>query len=171
MIAQTPWFDRKFQSGLPAGLFPCLIERLHGTPIRIEALLTGATDVQLNRKLNNKWSVKEHIGHLADLEALHDGRIDDYLAGREILRATDLKNRATDSAGHNSKAIAALLDHFREVRIKFIERLEQLDDQMLSAVSIHPRLQQPMNFVDMVSFVCDHDDHHLAKMRELLRIS
>lgn len=169
MIVQTPWFDRKFQSGLPAGLFPCLVERLRGTPIRIEALISGIDEMLLNRKPDNSWSIKEHIGHMADLEALHDGRIEDYLAGKKLLRATDLQNKATDEADHNSKSIAALLHYFRQVRMNFIEKVEQLDDQMLNAVSVHPRLQQPMNLVDMVSFVCEHDDHHLAKMRRLLK--
>ena len=102
---------------------------------------------------------------------MHDGRIDDYLAGKKLLRATDLQNKATDEADHNSKSIAALLHYFRQVRMNFIEKLEQLDDQMLNAVSVHPRLQQPMNLVDMVSFVCEHDDHHLAKMRLFTKIS
>jgi hypothetical protein len=39
----------------------------------------------------------------------------------------------------------------------------------LSASAVHPRLQQPMRLVDMLYFVAEHDDHHLARMTALAR--
>jgi hypothetical protein len=33
---------------------------------------------------------------------------------------------------------------------------------------MHPRLKQPMRLVDHLFFVAEHDDHHLALIRELL---
>jgi hypothetical protein len=32
----------------------------------------------------------------------------------------------------------------------------------------HPRLKTPMRLVDHLYFVAEHDDHHLARIRELL---
>jgi len=34
MIKKKPWFDRQFPVGLPADLFPVIVERLRGTPAR-----------------------------------------------------------------------------------------------------------------------------------------
>ena len=34
---------------------------------------------------------------------------------------------------------------------------------------LHPRLQQPMRLVDHLCFVAEHDDHHLARIWELLQ--
>jgi hypothetical protein len=34
--------------------------------------------------------------------------------------------------------------------------------------SLHPRLQQPMRLIDHALFVAEHDDHHLARITELL---
>jgi hypothetical protein len=35
---------------------------------------------------------------------------------------------------------------------------------------VHPRLRQPMRFVDHLYFVAEHDDHHLATISELAKI-
>jgi hypothetical protein len=34
-------------------------------------------------------------------------------------------------------------------------------------VSFHPRLQKPMRVVDMLFFAVEHDEHHVARVREL----
>jgi hypothetical protein len=33
---------------------------------------------------------------------------------------------------------------------------------------LHPRLKQPMRLVDHLYFVAEHDDHHLATIREMM---
>jgi hypothetical protein len=35
--------------------------------------------------------------------------------------------------------------------------------------SEHPRLRRPLRLVDWLYFLAEHDDHHLAKAREILR--
>ncbi len=32
---------------------------------------------------------------------------------------------------------------------------------------VHPRLKQPMSMVDLFFFIAEHDDHHLARIREV----
>ena len=41
MIAPTPWFERKFNFDFPIGMFPCILERLRGTEVRLGAMLAG----------------------------------------------------------------------------------------------------------------------------------
>ncbi|MEO6442845.1 MAG: hypothetical protein ABIO46_12800 [Chitinophagales bacterium] len=52
-----------------------------------------------------------------------------------------------------------------------IDRLENADEKLINAVAIHPRLQIKVRLTDMVYFTCEHDDHHLAKMRSITRQS
>jgi hypothetical protein len=35
--------------------------------------------------------------------------------------------------------------------------------------SLHPRLQQPMRLMDSFHFVAEYDDHHLARITEIVR--
>lgn len=168
-ISQIPWIERTFNFCCPVGLYPVLLERLIGTPARLEEMVdSNLSEELLCLKTGGRWSVKEQIGHLADLDVLHDGRIDDYLSGKTMLRAADMQNKTTSDAGHNTKSIEVLLKSFRDSRMRFVKRLDSLDDSLSSVVSIHPRLQARMSLTDMLLFICEHDDHHLAKIRTLI---
>jgi uncharacterized damage-inducible protein DinB len=133
----------------------------------LEDLVKGLTDQQLSTPSCGTWSIKDHIGHLSDLETLHDGRIDDFLARKPELRAADMSNAKTNQARHSSKSTEQLIGQFRELRGNFIKRLSQLDAGTMQFISMHPRLKQPMRPVDMVFFTAEHDDHHLATIREI----
>ena len=112
MITQTPWFERKFDFNFPIGLFPIIVERLRGTIFHLEAFIKNIPEEQLIIKTDGKWSVKEVIGHLYDLEELWHGRVDDFMAHKQVLRAADLTNRKTHEAGHNSRTVETLLSLF-----------------------------------------------------------
>ena len=112
----------------------------------------------------------EKIGHLSDLESLHEGRIDDFQNRKETLRAWETTNAETNNANHNSSTIMELIDTFTKKRNILISRLEQLDDNTHQVKSIHPRLQVLMRPVDMAYFTAEHDDHHLTSIRELMQL-
>jgi uncharacterized damage-inducible protein DinB len=170
MITQLPWTQRTFNFDFHHGLFPNILERLYGTPARIEELISGVGDDRLSQRINGKWSVKEHIGHLHDLEELHYGRIDDFLNHEPVLRAADMSNKKTNNADHNYKSIEELIEQFRVSRKEFTDRLSTLDEHQIIITSIHPRLNQLMRIVDMMYFTAEHDDHHLAIIRDILGI-
>ena len=83
---EVPEFhQRTFDFGFPADLFPELIERLRGTPARLADLARLGPEV-LTRRDDSTWSIQENVGHLADLESLFTGRLDDFAAGTDTLR-------------------------------------------------------------------------------------
>jgi uncharacterized damage-inducible protein DinB len=168
MIEQTPWFERKFEFDFPVGLFPVIVERLRGTLPRIETMTKDKTEKELSHKVEKSWSVKEQVGHLYDLEELWYGRIEDFLSGKQILRAADLSNTKTHEANHNEKNIKQLLEQFSFARNKLIEKVQHEDEGQALLTALHPRLQKPMRLIDSLFFVAEHDDHHIAKIRELL---
>src|SRR6266545_128476 len=163
------WMDRTFQFTTPVELFPTVAERLRGTRARVEEKVRSLSPAVLTRRDGEAWSMQEHLGHLLDLDELHLGRLDDYEAGAESLRAADMRNRKTQEADHNRREVKHLLQDFRRERRRFVERLESLSQEALARSAVHPRLRQPMRVVDMAWFVAEHDDHHLARMTELQR--
>jgi DinB superfamily len=167
----TRWTDRHFTFNLPEDLFPVVVERLRGTPARIEDKVRVLPSDILIRREGDVWSIQENIGHLLDLDALHDARLDDFLAGVPMLRAADMTNRKTHEADHNRRPIADLLADFRRERERFVARLDAWDPGLVSLTAIHPRLRQPMRVIDMAFFTAEHDDHHLARMTELRALS
>jgi uncharacterized damage-inducible protein DinB len=155
-------------------LYPNICARLRGTPARLEEVLAAPSHEVLTRKAEGKWSGQEHAGHLVDLEPLWLARVEDYVVGSEQLTPTDLNNRKTDEAHHNAHHRQNILADFRAARERLLDRLERLDelDVSLFARAIpHPRLKTPMRLVDHLYFVAEHDDHHLARIWELIHPS
>ena len=163
------WTDRHFTFNLPEEMFPLVVERLRGTPARIEDKVRSLSPALLTRRDGDAWSIQEHIGHLLDLDELHDGRLDDFLTGAEVLRPADMTNRKTWDADHNARPLADLLAAFRREREHFVARLDAWDESLLAITALHPRLKQPMRVIDMAFFTAEHDDHHLTRMTELAR--
>jgi uncharacterized damage-inducible protein DinB len=169
-MKSTKWFDRKFDFSAQQNTFPSIIERLRGAPARLEERCRVIPSAWLEVKPDNTWSIKENIGHLTDLEPLWQGRLDDIKNGKGDLRPTDLANRKTDEAGHNAKSLDQLLRDFRHARAETITMIEGLDEELIFRSALHPRLKTPMRTMDHFLFVAEHDDHHLARITELMRI-
>jgi uncharacterized damage-inducible protein DinB len=168
-MSQVPvWFERKFEFSFPVELFPNLLARLRGAPARLEEVLRGRSQDILIGKPQGKWSAQEHAGHLLDLEPLWLARVDDYVGGSAQLTVTDLQNRKTDEANHNARPLETILAGFRSSRAKLLHRAGELDSALFSRAIPHPRLKTPMRLVDHLYFVAEHDDHHLARIWELI---
>jgi uncharacterized damage-inducible protein DinB len=168
-MSEVPtWFERKFDFSFPVELHPNLLARLRGTPARLEEVLRGRAHEILIEKPQEKWSAQEHAGHLLDLESLWLARVGDYVTGSDQLTVADLKNRKTDQANHNARPLEQILAEFRTARAELLQRVDELDAPLFTRAIPHPRLKTPMRLVDHLYFVAEHDDHHLARIWELV---
>ena len=170
MSKHLKWTDRTFQFTFPVEVYPEMIERVRGTPARLEDRVKSIAPEILTRRDGDRWSIQENAGHLLDLESLFRQRLDEYLAGAETLHAADMSNRKTYEAGHNSVPVAAILRDFRKQRMKIVARLDDLDAEIFARSAFHPRLAVQMRLVDMIFFQAEHDDYHLARISELARL-
>ncbi len=162
------WVERRFAFDFPADIYPMLIERLRGTPARLVERLDGLSHDFLIRRPASGWSIQEHAGHLIEVEALFDGRLGEYEQGLAELRPADMSNRRTEEAGFNELKLVDVLAAFRRVRADFVARLESWPPERFAQAAHHPRLDAPMRACDMLFFMAEHDDHHLARISELL---
>jgi len=168
-MKKVKWFERSFDFSKAQNIFPSIIERLRGTPARLEEKFKSIPLEILETKVDNTWSIKENVGHLTDLEPLWQGRLEDIKNGEMEMRPTDLANRKTDEANHNTQSIEKLLSDFRAVRELTIALIENLDEETIFKSALHPRLKTPMRTMDLFLFVAEHDDHHLARITELVK--
>lgn len=169
-MPKWPWIERKFSFDYPASKWPDLLERVRGTPARIEERLGGLSRNILTKRRDGKgWSIQENVGHLLDLGYLPLQRIEQILAGETVLVAADMNNRKTDEADHNQKDIRELLAEFRVDRAKLVARFEGLSESDWEKSGQHPRLRQPIRIVDIACFDAEHDDYHLGRIGELIR--
>jgi uncharacterized damage-inducible protein DinB len=162
MITQTAWKERTFEFNLPVGVFPIIVERLRGAPIRLEAMLRNTTAETLQQKIGDKWSVIEQVNHLCNCEEVWLGRVEDIRARKEIFERRTLK---TDL---QSEDIELLLKNFSAARNTLINLVENMDEPTASLTINHARLQRPIRLMDSLFSTAEHDDHHMAKIRALV---
>jgi DinB superfamily len=170
MPGRINWTDRQFHFNFPVELYPEMIERLRGTPARLEDHLQSLPGEILTRRDGARWSIQENAGHLLDLESLTAARIDEYEAGADALRAADMSNRKTYEANHNERPAETILSAFRGQRLALVDRLDDFAVAMFARTALHPRLNVPMRLVDLVYFQAEHDDYHLTRISELKRL-
>ncbi|MDB5025324.1 MAG: DinB family protein [Mucilaginibacter sp.] len=169
-MKKVKWFDRNFDFSTEQNIFPSIIERLRGTPARLEEKFKSIPADVLTLKADDTWSIQENLGHLVDLEPLWQGRFEDIVKGETELRPADLQNRKTDLANHNGRPLAELLNSFRKIRAQTLFMLENIDEEVIFRSALHPRLKTPMRTINLFLFVAEHDDHHLARIAELSKL-
>jgi uncharacterized damage-inducible protein DinB len=163
-----PWFERTFEFTFPIEHYPNLCVRLRGTSARLDEMLRGVSRDVMVAKTGDQWSAQEHAGHLLDLEPLWMARVDDFLAGGDMLTVADLRNRKTHEANHNARYLVEILGEFRAARLHLVDHVATFQPALFARSMLHPRLKQPMRLVDHLYFVAEHDDHHLARIWEMI---
>ncbi len=163
IMEKLQWFERVFTFGLPKKMLPFYIERLEGTIPRIEAKVKDVPEEILSNRLDNKWSVKENIGHLAEVDEVANKRIDQMIAG-----ISPLPPAVFEPKPYHELPIQEVINFFREARSKNIKRYKELSASDLEKVALHPRLKVMMSPVDLAWFDAEHDDHHLVRISEIL---
>ena len=162
-MSSLSWFERKLSFGLPKEMFPYYLERLEGTLARIEKKVREKENTLLSTRLNGKWSVKEHIGHLAEVDEVANRRIVEMLNGVPVMSPAVFEPK-----DYNPWAIERMVEYFRVAREKNLKTYAAIPESDLFKSSLHPRLKVTMTPVDLAWFDAEHDDHHLVKINEII---
>ena len=165
-MKKLEWFEREFKFGLPAGMLPFYIERLKGTITRIESKVIGIPEEILSHQLDGKWSVKQNIGHLAEVDEIAIKRINEMIAGVPTMSPAVFEPRQD----YNKQSVYEVIAYFLRNRTKNIDRYHTLTLEEIGKSSLHPRLKVAMTPVDLAWFDAEHDDHHLVRMNEIISI-
>lgn len=163
------WIDRTWKFDTEGELYPEVLERLRGTPARLEEFVRQVPERVLVQRMDYEWTIQENVGHLGDLDGLFEGRVEDYLEDRKELRPADMANEKTNNARYNNQSITDVLAYARESRASLVSTLEALAESDFSRSSYHARLDRQMRLIDQCVFQATHDDYHLSVMRRLLR--
>lgn len=164
-MKKLAWFERQFTFGFPSGMLPFYLERLEGTALRIEQKVAGVSNEILSKKLDGKWSVKENIAHLAEVDEISLKRIDEMRQGISPMSPAVIQ----PGRDYNVMPIQEVITFFRSSRNKNLEKYNGLSESDLTKSSQHPRLKVPLTAVDLAWFDAEHDDHHLVTINEILK--
>lgn len=163
-MQKIQWFEREFAFGLPTGMLPFYLERLEGTIARLQSKVKNVSNDILSERLNDKWSVKQNIGHLAEVDEIALIRIDEMKQGVSPLSPAVFETKQD----YNAMTVGDVLNYFQHNRSKNIARYRNLTEVELNKASLHPRLKVMMTPVDLAWFDAEHDDHHLVRINEIM---
>jgi hypothetical protein len=161
-----PWFERDLKFGYSSEMLPFFLERLSGTIIRLEAKTKGILDDVLSAKRDGKWSIKQNIGHLAEVDAIANKRMDEMTTGVAVMSPA-----VFEPQDYNPWPIEKVLELFKINRNLNLKKYQTLSESDSKKSSLHPRLRVQMTPVDLAWFDAEHDDHHLVKINEILKAS
>lgn len=169
MIAVKPWLERDFALDAPKWMYPQLVERVRGGPARVEDTVRGLSQATLIHRSGDAWSIQEEVGHLLELEPLWAKRLEQLIAGESLLEAWPGSNVATWKAEYNRRSLEDVLQAFRRSREETVSRFESVGEEIIERSAFHPRVRKQMRTVDLAGYICEHDDHHLARIAALKR--
>jgi hypothetical protein len=164
-IIPMKWFDRKFTFGSPVTMLPFYLERLDGTLARLESKTKDLTDEVLSQKVEGKWSIKQNIGHLAEVDEIANKRIDEMVNGISPMSPAVFEPKYD----YNEQPIYEVLKFFRDNRIKNLNKYRTVSEDNLLKASLQPRLKVMMTSVDLAYFDAEHDDHHIVTINGLIK--
>ncbi len=159
-----PWFGRSLKFGYPKGMLPYYLERLEGTIVRIQSKVKGVDDKILSERFNDKWSIKQNIGHLAEVDEIANKRLDEMVAG-----VSPMSPAVFEPQDYNPWPVEKVIELFKTNRLKYLKKYQSLAETELLKSSLHPRLKVMMTPVDLAWFDAEHDDHHLVTINTILR--
>ncbi len=163
-MQKTEWLNRQFNVGQPVGMLPFFLERRQGTMARLEQKVLEVPEHILSNTLNEKWSIKQNIGHLADLEVIGHKRLTEIENGITPMTSAMIPPQQD----YNGQPIREVLDYFFKNRKATLNAYKTITENSLAKSSLHPRLKILMNPVDLALFHAEHDDHHLVRINEIL---
>ena len=168
MATQEKWINRSFIFNKSIDDFNELVLSLNQNAIFIKQITEDLDESLLSKSLNKKWNIKENVGHLIDLEELHEKRLDEFIACVKVLTPADMRNLKTNEAGHNEKSISELTNLFIKGRKQFLNKVKTASKQTLTRKAFHGRLNKDMQLVDMLHFINEHDLHHIQTIKDII---
>ncbi len=144
-------------------MLPFFPERLEGTIARLEKKVSGVADSELVFQPGGKWSIKQQIGHLAEVSQVITRRLAEIVAGTSPMSPAVFEPKQN----YNSQPVTTVLEYFARSRMATLKAYENLSETDCEKVSLHPRLMVMMNPVDLAYFDAEHDDHHLLKITDI----
>ncbi len=164
----VPWSQRTFDYGRSLDELPVLLERVQGTTARLSNLFSRQPEEKLLHRADGKWSAIEHLGHLLTLQDRFYNRVDDFEHRRNRLCDINLRDQVPFLQRQRLRMLGDVLEEFRLKRLDFAQRVERFHRRSLEHAAYHPCQDRIMRPMDMLLWIAEHDDHHLASVRTLL---
>jgi uncharacterized damage-inducible protein DinB len=156
-----PWLERDWHLWKSTDDTETILEALGRFPESLKEHIDLLDSTIWIKQADGKWSIQEHVGHLLAMESLWIARIDDFVMGHEFLRPWNGNNNDVLLAQFNVQKMRALLRDFDDTRSRIVNFLTEILPDYKNSTVRHERLNRAFSLHDQISFMHEHDCHHL----------
>ncbi|HYP29279.1 MAG TPA: DinB family protein [Blastocatellia bacterium] len=149
-----------------------ILWNLKSLPQELEDLLEGLDEETLRwRPIPNKWSIKEIMCHLRDMEReAYLARYNRILSEENPRMPNVDQNRLAYEGDYLNQDAKAALDEFKRLRAETVRTLESAPPEQWSRAGLH-EAEGPMTVEQLVvRQIKGNDLNHLVQMKDIVRL-
>jgi uncharacterized damage-inducible protein DinB len=137
-------------------------------PAKVAAAVAGVDDATLDYKANpQKWSIREIVGHLADVEMIYGYRMRQMIADKNPTIAPIEQDDWARNLEYRSTPLAEMLEQFRVLRQANARLLRRLTTADLEKGAFHPERNRVFTLGELVDFMAAHHPNHIGQIERL----
>lgn len=146
-----------------------ILQRQEATLTRLPALVKGLSEAELAwRPAPNKWSAKEIVCHLADVELMYGARYRWVLAEDQPLLLPFDQDAFARALGYAQDDLQAALEQFRVLRRRNLSLLTRLLPTQGERIGLHQQ-RGAITLRSIAESIAAHDENHLRQIEERIR--
>jgi hypothetical protein len=144
---------------------------LTAEPEQLAAAVAGLDTEALDfRPEPRKWSIRQIVAHLADMEILYAYRMRQMLADKSPTIAPIDQDDWADHLHYDKIPIADSLDFFRSTRLATVRMLSRIEADDLKRSAYHPEHQRQVTLAELCGMMVGHVQNHLGQIERLKRL-
>lgn len=151
------------------GALDDLLERFRRGPELVATATTGAAGSQLDyQPAPGKWSVRQIVCHLADMELAAGVRFRKIIAEDSPTLDTSDPDAWAEHLGYASRRFSQALESFRRLRAENYELMKSLPEEAFLRTAAHPR-KGTVTLADMLRLYAEHAENHARQIMDVRR--
>ncbi len=144
------------------------IELIESGPAMIASAVKGVPADVLDFKPGaGKWSIREVVGHLADVEILYGYRLRQMIADEKPVIAPIDQDAWAEKLRYAEADLAETLERYRVDRRETVRLLRQLRPGDLKRGAFHPERNKIVTIEDLIGMMAGHEPNHHAQIERL----
>jgi uncharacterized damage-inducible protein DinB len=137
-------------------------------PSQVEAAVAGLDNAALDYKPNpQKWSIREIVAHLADVEIIYGYRLRQMIADKNPTIAPIEQDDWATNLAYREAPVEEMLQQFRVLRQANMRLLQRLNPADLSKGAFHPERGRVFTLEELVNFMAGHHPNHIGQIERL----
>ena len=144
------------------------IDLIESGPAMIQAAVAGlASDALDYKPAPDKWSIREIVAHLADVEIIYGYRMRQMMADDKPVIAPIDQDAWAAKLRYAEADLGELLDRHRIERRGNVRLLRQLKADDLKRGAFHPERNRIVTIEDLIGMMAGHEPNHHAQIERL----